>query len=209
MASEQQSAYAYSDSSPVLGKRLRWTTTEDWDERVAEWITEPNIAIINSIASRYLAHGPVHAEFITGGCFNKIYRLIDANGSSDYIFRISLPVDPFFKTSSEVATIDFLQQHTSIPLPNIVAHDAFMDNELGFEWMIQRFVPGTKLSDVWDDLSLEQKMLLGKEIIGYIQELRNHTFDEIGNLYLKSDLESYYVKKGVIRRSTDQRYAAA
>ncbi|KAH8586476.1 kinase-like domain-containing protein, partial [Bisporella sp. PMI_857] len=142
----------------------------------------PDLSIINKIASRILPNGPFTCEFLVEGSFNKVYRLVDQDGSSDFILRAALPIDPFYKTASEVATIHFVQRTTQIPVPEVIAYDP-VGNELGFEWIIQRFMPGVKLSDIWTELSLEDKMTIGREVTGYLHELRKHHFDAIGNLY--------------------------
>ena len=48
--------------------------------------------------------------------------------------RVSLPVDPYFKTAGEVATLQFVKKNTSIPVPQIIPLDSSADNELmGFD----------------------------------------------------------------------------
>lgn len=39
----------------------------------------------------------------------------------DYLIRVALPVDPFFKRESEVATLAYIRKYTSIPVPKVLA----------------------------------------------------------------------------------------
>ena len=116
------------------------------------WTVEPGEDVILKIARRELAL-PVDAhcdiEFVAEGSFNRIYKVkytIDGNDTV-FVMRVTLPVHPRSKTLCEVATIEFLGQHTDIPLAKILKHEATFDNELGFEWMIQDFRPGESLED--------------------------------------------------------------
>lgn len=54
--------------------------------------------------------------------------------------RVSLPVDPHYKTSSGVATLDLIYKRTTIPVPKVIAHEASNENELGFEWILMEYM---------------------------------------------------------------------
>jgi hypothetical protein len=41
----------------------------------------------------------------------------------ELILRISLPVDPRFKTLSEVATVEWMRQHKSLLVPPVMVTD--------------------------------------------------------------------------------------
>jgi aminoglycoside phosphotransferase len=66
--------------------------------------------------------------------------------------RVSLPVDPRYKTESEVATTEFVRQKTSLPVPRIIAFDSH-ENELGFEWILMDMMPGLTLRKRWRKMS--------------------------------------------------------
>jgi hypothetical protein len=54
--------------------------------------------------------------FLAEGASNKLYDLeIDIEV---FIMRVSLPVDPYYKTMSEVSTVDWTSRTASIPFPD-------------------------------------------------------------------------------------------
>lgn len=78
------------------------------------WSLEPSIEAVadaattalrwqNLISTKSLSHNPF-LEF--QGAFNKLYSITSNDAS--YLMRVSLPVDPTFKTWSEASTIAFL-----------------------------------------------------------------------------------------------------
>lgn len=54
---------------------------------------------------------------------------------------------------SEAATITYVRHHTDIPAPKVSASDLINKNEVGFEQMIQDYVPGQNLAEAWKDMS--------------------------------------------------------
>lgn len=50
-----------------------------------------------------------------------------------YVSRTPLPVEPFRKTVSEVATLSYARERTSVPIPHIIARSSTGDNEPSFE----------------------------------------------------------------------------
>lgn len=55
---------------------------------------------------------------------------------------------------NEVLTIRFLKRKTNIPIPDIYAYNASLDNELNCPYIIMEFVEGTLLSKKWYDGSI-------------------------------------------------------
>ena len=69
---------------------------------------EPRVDVIERIARQKLGQSDTcHVKFFGQGGFNKLYTARCDSG--DYMMRISLPVDPRYKTLSEVATLDFVR----------------------------------------------------------------------------------------------------
>lgn len=100
--------------------------------------------------------------------------------------RVALPVEPFFKTESECATLAYVRMHTSVPVPNVIAYSSTSDNELGFEWMLLEKIDGIPLSEAWETMNFESKSKLSEEISQYSQQLSSLRFDQIGNLYFST-----------------------
>jgi hypothetical protein len=87
--------------------------------------------------------------------------------------RVTIPVNPHFKTASEV-------------VPHVIA-DTSPDNELEFEWILMTRLPGVCLKDLWSSPQLlwEEKVGIIETIAGYIQQMQSNCFD---NLYLSNQI---------------------
>ncbi len=117
------------------------------------WTVEPELdALKQAIAS---AQPPAATEpevaFLTQGAFNKLYQV--QAGEKTLVMRLSLPVCPHYKTLSEVATMSWVQSQTTLPVPEVVSHQATHDNPVGFEWILITMLPGTHLADSWRSLA--------------------------------------------------------
>ncbi|KAI0260085.1 phosphotransferase enzyme family-domain-containing protein [Gloeopeniophorella convolvens] len=153
------------------------------------WTAEPDIHIARDIA---LLHLPAVAAtykiaFFAAGAFNKLYLIHppDDSAAESFIMRVSLPVDPYFKTANEVATLNYVQKHTSIPVPRVIAYDASADNELGFEWILMSRLPGIALTSLWQspEVSWEDRVQLTKTLAEYTRELTKFKSTLMGSLY--------------------------
>lgn len=80
-----------------------------------QWSIEPDIEDIKQTIQPFRPSSTIEVTFITQGAFNKLYNVrID---DEVLIMRISLPVDPYYKTMSEVATVDWIRCTTSLRFP--------------------------------------------------------------------------------------------
>ena len=177
---------------------------------VPSWTIEPDMAVAKAIALRHLPiiTSGYEINFFSAGAFNKLFLLHpldDAGGTVEsFIMRVSLPVDPYFKTASEVATLQFVQKNTSIPVPRVVAFDACVDNELGFEWILMTKIPGVSLKSLWDSpaLSWEERVQITKALAGYVKQLRSFNFPHMGSLYPSSRPE--FERIGWLKNSSSE-----
>ena len=173
---------------------LRWTWCAG-DTPV--WPREPDIDTVRALARQHLQaeipvkikHDLLDVSFFAEGGFNKLYQITYAEHETPYLLRITLPVDPYLKTESEVATIAFLRAHTSVPVPRVVAWQSNRDNELDFEWILMEKIPGVPLCDVWRKVPWNRKLSLTDVLAGFTKEIQGHQFDEIGALYFRSAFE--------------------
>ncbi len=184
--------------------RLCWEDGFFCEEPI--WCTEPDIAKIEAVVTPYLharGLGDPTVNFFTQGAWNKLYTITTADSDNGFeqelIFRVSLPVHPYYKTESEVATCDYIRLHTTIPAPRIFAWDSSSENELGFEWMLMEKLPGTPLAEVWDSLALERKVHVTQCIAQWTDALSKCRFNHIGSLYYstKGNLGGFEVGRAV------------
>ena len=168
---------------------------------IPRWLSPPDVTAIESVARKHLqlsASDQISATFFAEGAFNKLFAITVSNsgstlGTLEYIFRATSPVEPFFKTAGEVATLSYLQEHTSIPVPRIIAHSTTSDNEVGCEWTLMEKIPGVSLAGVWSDIDLETKSKVTRTIVGYVRQLRDlrRHFTGIGTLYFREEIDTF------------------
>ena len=150
------------------------------------WTEDPDITILTQIAHKHLSvpeDGSLQISFFAQGAFNKLYKV--SVPSSDYLMRVSLPVDPHHKTESEVATIEFVRKETEMPVPRIIAYDSDSGNELGFEWMLMEMMPGVPLRKRWRKMSWEAKEEIVRRLVKYQAQLFEKRFEQIGNIFVQ------------------------
>ena len=167
---------------------------------VPRWLSPPDIAVIEKLSRNRLqlpANRHLTVTIFSEGAFNKLYTIAVSNdgdsfGSPEYIFRATSPVEPFYKTASEVATLSYIRELTSVPVPRVIAYSSTAENELGCEWILMEKVPGVALANVWGDMDLETKSRETKVIAGFVRQLRDirRPFAAIGNLYLREDIDT-------------------
>ena len=181
------------------------------------WTFEPQIELIERIVRQVLGleeDEPCKAFFHASGTLNKLYRIDCRRGT--LLLRASLPVDPYFKTRSEVATIRYVQEFSTIPVPKIYAYSAELEwqgdaNEMQpFEWILMELMPGQPLRNRWRKMSMEAKCSLVKDIARFQIKLltAEPPWRGIGSIYFTpayeqcSDHEEIEIS---IQRSVDQR----
>ena len=180
---------------------------------VPRWLSPPDITVIESLSRSHLqlhAGYDIAVAFFAEGAFNKLYTINVAAGNvpgpRQYIFRVTSPVEPFYKTASEVATLSYIREYTSIPVPRVIAHCSTTDNELGCEWILMEKVPGVTLDSIWSGLDMEMKNRVTKLVASFVVQLRGRRrFKSIGNLYFSKDLGRVGVVAHVVP-TEDEKY---
>jgi aminoglycoside phosphotransferase (APT) family kinase protein len=121
-----------------------------------QWDAEPDMEIIEETVSAVLREAlPVGLddpqiypiEFFAQGALNKVFLI--PTKDKDFIVRVTLPVDPMWKTLSEVSTLEWIRENTSLPVPDILHYDHTRENPIHYEYMVMTRVIGTTLADRW------------------------------------------------------------
>ncbi|KAN0081905.1 Phosphotransferase enzyme family domain containing protein [Elaphomyces granulatus] len=165
-------------------KGLQWV--QETFSLEPQWTIEPNESTICTIEQDRSQGQKVVVSFLTQGAFNKIYNL--QVGNQTFIMRVSLPVDPQYKTLSEVATLDWVQRFTSLPVPVVISYQANQDNPLGFEWILMEKMPGKRLADAWMSMQFSAKEQLVRKFVAYSSCLFKNQLCGIGNIYPDSSI---------------------
>ncbi|KAH6611660.1 kinase-like domain-containing protein [Boeremia exigua] len=85
-------------------------------------------------------------------------------------------------TNSEVATIQFLQRKTSIPIPKILEWSDDASNTIGSEYIIMEHAPGISLHEKWPTMSLHDQIQCIQAIIQKLEEVVDLDFQAYGSL---------------------------
>jgi aminoglycoside phosphotransferase (APT) family kinase protein len=120
-------------------------------------------------------------KFLAQGAFNKVY-MIRADGK-EVVVRVTLPVDPGWKTLSEVATLEWVGKLTHLPVPKVLAYGADRDNPIGFEYIIMERMHGKPLADVWHDIRFYAKETLVHQLALFCATTFEQQMNRIGNLF--------------------------
>ncbi|KAL9599851.1 MAG: hypothetical protein Q9219_003545 [cf. Caloplaca sp. 3 TL-2023] len=90
-------------------------------------------------------------------------------------------------TNSEVATIRYLQAHTSLPIPKILDWSDDASNEIGSEYIIMEHAPGVLLHHRWPTMSGVQRIECIRSISRNTQQVAALNFPDYGSLYNDDD----------------------
>ncbi|KAM0799580.1 hypothetical protein BDR22DRAFT_963684 [Usnea florida] len=176
---------------------LKWTG--NYYDRKAVWPMEPDIMIIRSLAMKHLASElpktadlvKIEVQFFAQGGFNKLYFISFPGYSTNYLFRVALPLVPYYRIESEAAVLSYLKENTSVPVPRVIAWESSVATDLGFEWLLLEKIEGVALNELWRGMPWDSKVRLVAALAPLLGQLRDHKFEEIGSLYFNGREEPY------------------
>ncbi|KAJ5710112.1 hypothetical protein N7493_009704 [Penicillium malachiteum] len=145
------------------------------------WTVEPKNEATQGIIQTLYPLRKIHVHFLAQGALNKLYEV--KIGDEVFVMRISLPVDPHYKTISEVTTLDWISRTTNIPVPRVLTSQSNRENPIGFEWIFMTKMPGKLLRELWHSLSFTAKSSLVREFAIYSGRLFRNQLHGIGNIY--------------------------
>ncbi|KAK3904907.1 phosphotransferase enzyme family-domain-containing protein [Staphylotrichum tortipilum] len=144
------------------------------------WITPIRAVLIRELPE----FADAEIKYFAKGTFNRLYSLTNpAWGDKACIFRVSIPVEPFFKTESEMATMEYVRRHTTLPIPRVIAFSSSDDNELGYEWVLMEMMPGEPLRKLWPAMPDAARVAFFAELATHTKQLVALRFSQLGNIY--------------------------
>lgn len=167
----------------LRGPKVKWIET--YNGREAQWDVPVDRLIVLGAAKNALRRSDfAKIMFLGQGSFNSIYSVQyqDARGPNEVIMKVMLPINPQWKTESEVATMGWIRKHTSVPVPATLAFEMEAKEAPYFEWIMMEKMPGTKLQDAWDRMDVFQRRGLVSEIAKLNADLYKHNMKYIGSL---------------------------
>ena len=83
---------------------------------------------------------------------------------------------------SEFATVKYVRRHSGLPVPEIYLVNFNPNHAVGAAFTLMERIPGSHLYNIWDDLKLEHKKAVLKQLADVIVQLASLKFDVIGSL---------------------------
>ncbi|KAI0659246.1 hypothetical protein C8Q70DRAFT_916037 [Cubamyces menziesii] len=138
--------------------------------------------LLKDIVQERMGAEVARIKFLGAGTFHKGYliTLVDAR---EVVARVARRFMPRLKTESEVATMRYLREHTSIPVPEVYQYDANPYNRLGGEYILMSKASGIPLSKVFHSMPHNTLIALMENIAMLVIPLFAHRFPMIGSLY--------------------------
>ncbi|KAJ3542610.1 hypothetical protein NM208_g4004 [Fusarium decemcellulare] len=168
---------------PISAAQLRGLS---WEKNTfgiePRWSSEPDLASVTSTIQSLWPSRTVQVVFFAQGAFNKLYQ-VTVQGEPPLILRVSLPVDPRYKTLSEVATVRWLSAFTTIPVPQVIKFDSSRDSSIGFEWILMTKLGETSLASIWARLDFPSKSTIVRQFASFEACLFRNQLSGIGNIY--------------------------
>ncbi|KAI9669809.1 MAG: hypothetical protein M1817_004550, partial [Caeruleum heppii] len=93
-----------------------------------------------------------------------------------------------YSTASEAAVLQYVRDHTTIPVPKVLAWSADSSNPIGAEYIIMEKAPGVRLSEVWGNISKFDRLQLIDKLTKLESQLAALEFPAYGSLYHRKSI---------------------
>ncbi|KAI4267332.1 MAG: hypothetical protein L6R35_006859, partial [Caloplaca aegaea] len=91
-------------------------------------------------------------------------------------------------TASEAAVLQYLREHTTVPIPKLLAWNDDPSNSVGAEYIIMEKAPGTQLYKVWDVMKEYDRIQLVVNLVKIEKQLSAIKFPAYGCLYFRHSI---------------------
>ncbi|KAF5319397.1 hypothetical protein D9619_008868 [Psilocybe cf. subviscida] len=169
----------------------RWLHDQDRNEALR--YQSFNIdALKEEISQSTGASSVVDMSKLGEGRFNKAFRVQLSDGRT-VVARIPTPIagPQHLVTASEVATMTFLRDRVGLTqVPRIISWSSRAEETpVGAEYIVMDLADGIQLADVWELLTMKQKIRLVQQWMRFERHVL-HAFSKggFGSLYLRKDL---------------------
>ncbi|KHN93712.1 phosphotransferase enzyme family protein [Metarhizium album ARSEF 1941] len=176
----------------ILPSNARFPFSPDEiDDQCQEFIDSVDEDEVCALASLYNNQKPCRiASRPASGSFNVCFFVEFFTENKTWVVRV--PIEPaikdtWAKVQSEVATMQYVQRHTSIPIPRIYAHGRnaklIKNSSVTQAFLILEYIPGRslKIQDLIDSAEMRRKSFYA-ELIKVLSELRKLEFPIAGSL---------------------------
>ncbi len=191
------------EQAPEEGKRYQQTAEKQGVRPSAHWrllsdMVEISAAPIKDIITRgnwpFLCGQAVKLHPASSASLSCIVNFTHAaSGSLNVAFELSfsdgsiwiarVPRSRCDDLVSEVTTMRLVAKRTSIPVPEVYGFDADDDNPFGFPYMLMNALPGRPLRIPFvGSVPREFHPKIASQMAGYVKQLSEITFSEIGRI---------------------------
>ena len=143
-----------------------------------------NYDALKHVATHFLpgSHGAcIEISTLPRGVFHEI-RILHFQDGWTCIGRFTRDAEPLAKVESELATLEYVRKHTTIPVPRVYLV-SYSDNDcVGSPYVLMEHMHGSPLDNIWGDLSLDHKLDAIKQLAGIHAQLANQKFQTIGSI---------------------------
>ncbi|KAN0069431.1 hypothetical protein V8E54_012446 [Elaphomyces granulatus] len=160
-------------------------------------------ALASSVRSRVSGKDSSGCHVVTRlyGAHSLVY-VVEFDDGIKYAIRISASAwdGRFTETAkcsliSQVHTLRFIREKTTIPLPEVYAFDTTSENEIGVPYIVMSFIDGSTVLSMWFDKTgptpLEERRLRTLDTVAQaMSQLQKFQFDKIGSLQFNSGTDS-------------------
>ncbi|KIJ57076.1 hypothetical protein M422DRAFT_23190 [Sphaerobolus stellatus SS14] len=190
-------AQSVSPPSPkTLGRLWRQSQRASNLQRSDEMTRRCNLEALKRDAGEIMNKTAVEIHKFGEGGFNQVFIIVFDDGS-DIVARVNCSraeIDPevtptVFPTdflqygvASEAATLNFLREKTSIPVPTVYAVNVDPDNAVGMRYVLQERIIGQHVSPMATKFSEEEQERFFKQVIYIEKQLLELSLPSIGSL---------------------------
>ena len=170
-------------------------TNDESDPRLERTIAAVDWNVVASIACRLLEVSDCRWGSQLWGGYN-VVRFLHMDDKNCIVLVVRVPLRPeegwtaknskIFadRMSSEVATMQYVRAHTSVPVPRIIHHSVEVDSGgVGSPYIIMTKVDGVALSSIWDDMEDSKREIVLRQVVDILLELASQRFDKVGMLF--------------------------
>ena len=170
-------------------------TNDESDPRLERTIAAVDWNVVASIACGLLEVSDCHWGNQLWGGYN-VVRFLHMDDKNCSVLVVRVPLRPeegwtaknskIFadRLSSEVATMQYVRAHTSVPVPRIIHHSVEVDSGgVGSPYIIMTKVDGVALSSIWDDMEESKREIVLRQVVDILLELASQRFDKVGMLF--------------------------
>ncbi|OJJ67208.1 hypothetical protein ASPBRDRAFT_34509 [Aspergillus brasiliensis CBS 101740] len=164
----------------------RWLR-DDKKERASRYIEFDFDALCRRILDLSpKASSIIDCQKLEGG-FNRVF-VFELNDDTRLVAKLSFALagPPRLTTSSEVATINYLQANTTVPIPRITDWNddaTSIENAIGSEYIIMEHAAGVQLHNQWHGMADKQRVKCIDAIYRKLKEVVDLQFPCFGSLY--------------------------